>query len=216
MYAFAPEKIPSLVGRNFCLAMASQKVRPTALTPAVFLDRDGTLNVEKNYLYLPEDFEFIPGTPAAIRRLNRAGFKVFIVTNQSGVARGYFSLEDVERLHRYIADRLAEAGAQIDGFYVCPHHPTEGQGRFQRDCACRKGAPGLLLEAADEHHIDLGRSFMVGDKEADIEAGERAGCTPLLVLTGYGATTAAKVSTERARHFADLTRAVDWILKNRG
>jgi D-glycero-D-manno-heptose 1,7-bisphosphate phosphatase len=193
--------------------MASQKVRPTVLTPAVFLDRDGTLNVEKNYLYLPEDFEFIPGTPAAIRRLNRAGFKVFVVTNQSGVARGYFSLEDVERLHRHIADRLAKAGAQIDGFYVCPHHPTEGQGSYVGECDCRKGAPGLLLKAAEEHRIDLGRSFMVGDKEADIEAGERAGCTPLLVLTGYGTATAEKVAPERARRFADLSAAVDWILE---
>jgi D-glycero-D-manno-heptose 1,7-bisphosphate phosphatase len=181
--------------------------------PAVFLDRDGTLNIEKNYLHRPADFEFISGAPEAIRRLNRAGFKVLVVTNQSGVARGYFDLDDVERLHRHIADRLAEADARVDGFYVCPHHPSEGQGPYVRDCACRKGAPGLLLEAAEEHHIDLNRSFMIGDKPADIEAGERAGCTPLLVLTGYGAATAEKIPPERARHFTDLAAAVEWVLK---
>jgi D-glycero-D-manno-heptose 1,7-bisphosphate phosphatase len=196
--------------------MAVEKSGARPGVPAVFLDRDGTLNVEKNYLYRPEDFEFIAGTPAAIRRLNLAGFKVFVVTNQSGVARGYFSLEDVERLHRHISDRLAESGTRIDGFYVCPHHPSEGQGSYVGECDCRKGAPGLLLKAAEEHRIDLGRSFMVGDKEADIEAGERAGCTPLLVLTGYGAATAEKVAPERARRFADLSAAVDWIFENRG
>lgn len=181
--------------------------------PAVFLDRDGTLNVEKEYLYRPADFEFIPGVPEAIRRLNRAGYKVLVVSNQSGVARGYFGLEEVERLHWHIAARLAEHDARIDGFYICPHHPTAGRGALRRHCACRKGEPGLLLQAAAEHGIDLARSFMIGDKEADIEAGERAGCTPLLVLTGYGAATADQVAADRARRFADLAGAVDWVLK---
>jgi D-glycero-D-manno-heptose 1,7-bisphosphate phosphatase len=184
--------------------------------PAVFLDRDGTLNVEKEYLFRPADFEFISGAPEAIRRLNRAGYLVLVVTNQSGVARGYFGLEEVERLHRHIAALLVEHGARIDGFYVCPHHPTAGQGVWRRSCACRKGEPGLLLQAAVEHGIDLARSFMIGDKEADIEAGERAGCTPLLVLTGYGKDTAATVSPDRAGHFADLSAAVSWILENQG
>jgi D-glycero-D-manno-heptose 1,7-bisphosphate phosphatase len=184
--------------------------------PAVFLDRDGTLNVEKEYLHRPVDFEFIPGAPEAIHRLNRAGYKVLVVTNQSGVARGFFGLEEVERLHRHIASRLAEHDARIDGFYVCPHHPTAGQGAWRRSCNCRKGAPGLLLQAAEEHGVDLASSFMIGDKQADIEAGERAGCTPLLVLTGSGKDTAATVSAERVRRFADLGDAVNWILENQG
>jgi D-glycero-D-manno-heptose 1,7-bisphosphate phosphatase len=184
--------------------------------PAVFLDRDGTLNVEKEYLHRPADFEFIPGAPEAIRRLNRAGYKVLVVTNQSGVARGYFELEEVEQLHRYVAARLAEYGARIDGFYVCPHHPTAGRGALRQSCSCRKGEPGLLLQAAAEHGIDLARSFMIGDKDADIEAGERAGCTPLLVLTGYGKATAEAVPADRARHFPDLGAAVDWILEKQG
>ncbi|MEZ4485279.1 MAG: D-glycero-beta-D-manno-heptose 1,7-bisphosphate 7-phosphatase [Syntrophotaleaceae bacterium] len=154
--------------------------------PAVFLDRDGTINVEKNYLHRIEDFEFIPGVPDAIRQLNQAGYLVLVVTNQSGVARGYVSLAEVDALHRHMVQCLAEYGARIDGFYVCPHHPTAGQGALRRDCSCRKGQPGLLLQAADAHGVDLGRSYMIGDKAADMEAGLQAGCSPLLVLTGYG------------------------------
>jgi D-glycero-D-manno-heptose 1,7-bisphosphate phosphatase len=184
----------------------------TTLRPAVFLDRDGTINVEKDYLYRVEDFVFIPGAPEAVRRLNQAGFLVIVVTNQSGVARGFFSLDDVAVLHRHIQGELAKVGARIDGFYRCPHHPTQGVGEFRRDCDCRKGRPGMLLQAAAEHCIDLSRSFMIGDKAADIEAGERAGCVPLLVLTGYGAEEAKKLPKLRARRFSDLAEAVDFIL----
>ncbi|MEZ4598917.1 MAG: D-glycero-beta-D-manno-heptose 1,7-bisphosphate 7-phosphatase [Syntrophotaleaceae bacterium] len=180
---------------------------------AVFLDRDGTLNVEKHYLHRLEDFEFIPGAVEGVSRLKQKGFLVFVVTNQSGVARGYFGLDDVERLHRHVAARFEESGILIDGFYVCPHHPTEGDGDYGVECNCRKGQPGLLLKAAEEHSVDLSRSFMIGDKEADIEAGERAGCTSLLVLTGYGRATAAKISPGRARQFSDLAAAADWILE---
>ena len=180
--------------------------------PAVFLDRDGTINVEKNYLHRIEDFQFIPGAPEAIRQLNRAGYLVLVVTNQSGVARGFFSLAEVEALHRHMSGCLAEYGAKIDGYYVCPHHPTEGQGAWRQQCKCRKGEPGLLLQAAAEHNIDLSRSYMIGDKEADIEAGEKAGCTSLLVLTGYGRETRqALLSANRVKSFADLQAAVDYI-----
>jgi D-glycero-D-manno-heptose 1,7-bisphosphate phosphatase len=159
---------------------------PAVLHPAVFLDRDGTINVERDYLHRVEDFAFIPGAPEAIRRLKAAGFLVIVVTNQSGVARGYYPREAVCRLHEYLQGELRKSGAAIDGFYVCPHHPTEGVGDYRLDCNCRKGAPGLLLQAASDHRIDLRRSFMVGDKLADIEAGVAAGCQPILVRTGYG------------------------------
>lgn len=181
--------------------------------PAVFLDRDGTINVEKNYLHRIEDFQFIEGAPEAIKELNRAGYLVLVVTNQSGVARGYFSLEEVDSLHRHLAQRLAAAGAHVDGFYVCPHHPTAGQGELRSVCSCRKGEPGMLLEAAREHGIDLARSYMIGDKEADVEAGERAGCISLLVLTGYGNETAQVVSSKRAKRFTDLKQAADYICR---
>lgn len=183
------------------------------LRPAVFLDRDGTINVEKDYLYRVEDFTFIPGAPEAIHRLNQAGFLVIVVTNQSGVARGYYTLDDVDVLHRHIQAELAKVGAHIDGFYRCPHHPTQGAGEFRRDCDCRKGHPGMLLQAAAEHRIELARSFMVGDKAADVEAGERAGCVPLLVLTGYGAEEANHLPESRARRFPGLAEAVDFILR---
>jgi D-glycero-D-manno-heptose 1,7-bisphosphate phosphatase len=182
---------------------------------AVFVDRDGTLNVEKDYLFRIEDFEFIPGVPDAIRRLRQAGFLVIVVTNQSGVARGYFSLSEADALHRHIQDELKKAATCIDGFYVCPHHPTEGVGELRRACKCRKGEPGMLLRAAAERGIDLSASFMVGDKVADIDAGERAGCTSLLVLTGYGKTEAVKLSERRVLCFPDLAAAADHILTAR-
>ena len=184
-----------------------------ALKPAVFLDRDGTINVEKNYLYRVEDFEFLPGVPDALRRLQKAGYLIFVVTNQSGVARGYFTLADVDRLHRHLQQELRHQGAVIDGFYVCPHHPERGLAPWRRACNCRKGSPGLLLQAATEHGVDLSRSFMVGDKAADVEAGRRAGCTPLLVLTGYGAVTSAELAGDPVPRCADLAAAVDQILR---
>jgi D-glycero-D-manno-heptose 1,7-bisphosphate phosphatase len=177
---------------------------------AVFLDRDGTINVEKDYLHRVEDFEFIPGAPEAIRRLKDAGFLVVVVSNQSGVARGFFSLDEVEKLHSHLQTELARFGTSVDGFYVCPHHPTEGVGPYRQNCDCRKGNPGMLLQAAADFDVDLKASFMVGDKAADIEAGERAGCRSLLVLTGYGEGEAEKVpSAPRCR---DLCEAADLIL----
>lgn len=181
--------------------------------PAVFLDRDGTINVEKNYLHRIEDFEFIPGAPEAIRQLNRAGYLVLVVTNQSGVARGYFSLAEVDALHRHMVQCLTECGARIDGFYVCPHHPTVGRGEWRQACSCRKGQPGLLLQAAAEHGIDLARSYMVGDKAADLEAGQQAGCSSLLVLTGYGQKTALTLAAKDLKKFADLQAAADYICR---
>jgi D-glycero-D-manno-heptose 1,7-bisphosphate phosphatase len=182
------------------------------LRRAVFLDRDGTINEERNYLHRVEDFAFIPGVPQAIARLNRAGYLVVVVTNQSGVARGYFDLADVQVLHAHVQRQLAKAWARVDGFYICPHHPEEGREPWRRRCDCRKGAPGLLLQAAESLRIDLARSFMVGDKPADIEAGRRAGCMPLLVLTGYGRRTAQSLDPAVAR-FASLVEAVDFILQ---
>ncbi|WP_305043773.1 D-glycero-beta-D-manno-heptose 1,7-bisphosphate 7-phosphatase [Geoalkalibacter sp.] len=180
---------------------------------AVFLDRDGTINVEKDYLFRPADFEFIPGAPEAIARLNRDGYLVVVVTNQSGVARGFFGIEEVRLLHEHLQRRLAAQGAAVDAFYLCPHHPEQGLGPYKIDCDCRKGQPGMLLQAAAEHGIDLTRSFMVGDKLADVQAGRRAGCRSLLVLTGYGREDAKKLQPGEAVVVADLSAAVDYILQ---
>lgn len=153
--------------------------------PAVFLDRDGTINIEKEYLYKAEEFEFTSQAVEAIRLLNQAGYLVVVVTNQSGVARGYYTEDDVRRLHQYVEAQLEVGGAHVDGWYYCPHHPSGGA-PYDLDCDCRKPEPGMLLTAARDLQIDLERSWMVGDKLADIEAGIAAGCRPVLVMTGYG------------------------------
>jgi D-glycero-D-manno-heptose 1,7-bisphosphate phosphatase len=159
---------------------------------AVFLDRDGTVNVEKEYLHRIADFQFILGVPEAITRLRDAGFLVVVVTNQSGVARGYYGLAEVECLHRHVDAELARVGTAVDGWYVCPHHPAAGE-KDLRDCSCRKPLPGMLLQAADDLGIDLSGSFMVGDKGADVEASLAAGCIPILVRTGYGADEESQI-----------------------
>ncbi len=179
---------------------------------AVFLDRDGTINVEKEYLYKVEDFEFIPGAPEAIKSLKDAGFLVIVVSNQSGIGRGYFDEQAVEVLHRHIQEELSGHGTSIDAFYFCPHHPEKGGGDYKIVCDCRKGGPGMLLQAADEYNIDLGNSYMVGDKLADIEAGQRAGCTPVLVLTGYGDSVASEPEITSVEKCLDLNRASMLIL----
>lgn len=156
-----------------------------ATKQAVFLDRDGTINVERDYLYRPEEFVFIPGAVEAIRQFNRSGFLVVVVSNQSGVARGYYGEEEVRLLHRHIDRLLQEAGARVDAWYFCPHHP-DGREPYNRSCECRKPKTGMLRQAAEELGIDLKRSWMIGDKLIDVEAGLAAGCRSVLVLTGYG------------------------------
>lgn len=156
------------------------------MRPAAFLDRDGTINLEKEYLYRIEELEFVPGAPQAIRLLNRAGYLVVVVTNQSGVARGYYGEEDVEKLHRHMAALLAGAGARVDAWLYCPHHP-DGRGSYAIPCSCRKPLPGMLREAARRFSIDLQRSVMIGDKLIDVQAARAAGCRPVLVRSGHGA-----------------------------
>lgn len=178
----------------------------------VFLDRDGTINVEKNYLHKIEEFAFIPGAPQAIKRLKDAGFLVIVVSNQSGVGRGYFDEQAVETLHKHIQEELLAYGTSIDAFYFCPHHPDEGVGDYKIACDCRKEAPGMLLRAAVEHDIDLQQSFMVGDKLADIEAGQRAGCQSILVLTGYGKVAQRHQQIATVEKCRDLDNAATFIL----
>jgi D-glycero-D-manno-heptose 1,7-bisphosphate phosphatase len=149
------------------------------LRPAVFLDRDGTLNVDHNFVHKAEEWEWIPGALEAIKGFNRLGFAVVVVSNQSGIGRGLFTSADVEKLHRWVADEAAKKAARIDGFYFCPHKPDEG-------CACRKPNPGMLIQARDEMGLDLSRSFMAGDKGLDAGAAIAAGVSPFGLLTGQG------------------------------
>jgi len=186
--------------------------------PAVFLDRDGTIIREAEYLRLREQVRLLPRAADAIRRLNEAGFALVVTTNQSGIARGLLTEVDLENVHDVLRQRLAAKGAHLDAIYFCPHHPDVGGEQYRRRCRCRKPAPGLLLQAAKDLHLDLDRSFAVGDSERDLLAGKRVGCRTVLVRTGYGRTTETQSSGPLpADHIArNLGGAVDWILKQSG
>jgi D-glycero-D-manno-heptose 1,7-bisphosphate phosphatase len=171
---------------------------------AVFLDRDGTLIEEVHYLASTEQVRLIPGAADAVRGLNAAGVLVVVVTNQAGVARGYFPEGRVADVHARLSALLAEHGAHIDAYFYCPHHPTEGVGAYRVACACRKPKPGLLLAAARELDIDLARSWMIGDKLCDAQAGVAAGCRSLLVRTGHGRALSADADA-----LPDLAAAVE-------
>ena len=152
----------------------------------MFLDRDGTINLEKGYVHSIEDFEFIPGVPQAIKLLKNGGFLVIVVTNQSGVARGYYPLAAVHRLHGYLSDQLAGFGTGVDAYYICPHHLQGTVIDYAIACSCRKPLPGMIIQAAEDFTIDLARSYMIGDKQSDVEAGLAARCRPMLLATGHG------------------------------
>lgn len=180
------------------------------MQPAVFLDRDGTLNEEVDYLSRPEDLRLIPGAAAAVARLNAKGIPVVVVTNQSGIGRGYYDWRDFSAVMSRMGTLLALESAHLDAVYASPHH-EQGQGDYAHpDHPERKPNPGMLVKAAEEHGLDLARSWMIGDKALDIEAGRRAGCRSCLVLTGYG----GKEDPSGADLVcADLAEAVDRILQ---
>jgi histidinol-phosphate phosphatase family protein len=147
--------------------------------PAVFFDRDGVLNPNAGYPHVPDDARLFDDVAPALHQIKGAGFLLFVVTNQSGVARGFFTLHDVEQFNVALCEQLRTAGIYMkeENFYVCPHGPEDS-------CECRKPKPGLLLRAAQEHNIDLGRSACIGDSESDIEAGQRAGVFAILLDRG--------------------------------
>ncbi len=184
--------------------------------PAVLLDRDGTINEQMGYVNHLSRFHLLPGAARAIRGLNEAGLAVVVVTNQSGLARGYFPESLLEAVHAEMYRLLAQEGARLDGLYVCPHHPEAREERFRLDCDCRKPRTGLLERAAAELGLDLGRSYMVGDRWSDLRCGAAVDATTVLVLTGYGRGDAAYVGpgqTVQPDHVAeDLEAAARWIL----
>jgi D-glycero-D-manno-heptose 1,7-bisphosphate phosphatase len=141
---------------------------------AVFLDRDGTICKDVHYMRSPEQFELLPGAAEGIRRLNELGVKVIVATNQSGIARGYFTHETLQRIHERMIEELSRRGARIDGIYYCPHHPDEG-------CSCRKPKIGLLERAAADFNLDLRKCFVVGDRKLDLDTAKNAGCVGILV-----------------------------------
>lgn len=160
-------------------------MRRHSLKKAVFFDRDGTLNVDVHYLHRIEDFQWMPEAVEAIAYCHRQGYLVVVVTNQSGVARGYYEEADVGRLHQWMNEELARQGvAPIDGFYYCPHHPGAAVPEYAVDCDCRKPKPGMIFTACRELGIDAAQSFMVGDKPRDVECGEAAGAKGVLYEGG--------------------------------
>jgi D,D-heptose 1,7-bisphosphate phosphatase len=189
---------------------------------AIFLDRDGTINEEVGYLDSLDKFKIIPCAYEAIRLINESGMKAVVISNQAGVARGFFTEDFVKITHEHLQAALRQKGAYIDNFYYCPHHPTDGIDPYRKDCNCRKPAPGMLLQAAHDLDIDLTRSYLVGDRFRDMEAANKVGVKGVLVKTGYGQELLQddgpdKAAPENKPDFiaADILEAVRWILKDR-
>ncbi len=181
----------------------------------VFLDRDGTICEEVGYLDSVEQMKLIPRSGEAVALLNRKGFKVVVITNQAGVARGFFPEAILEDLHAQMIRLLKTEGAEVDGIYYCPHHPTDGSPPYLRECNCRKPATGLLEKAAADLNLDLSSAFMIGDHFSDVECGQRIGAETVLLLTGHGREALAKKESwpKPPSHIAaDLYEAVQWIL----
>ena len=184
------------------------------MKPAVFLDRDGTVIEEGGYLNRLDRVSFFPWSVDAVRVLGDAGLRVVVVTNQAGVARGYFDEQFVRATHALIDERMRNGRARIDGYYYCPHHPDGRVASYRAECDCRKPKPGMILRAARELDIDVARSFVVGDRWLDVEMGRAAGATTVLVKTGYGLEDDDRPDGLEADRVADnLMDAAGWILR---
>jgi len=166
--------------------------------PALFLDRDGVINVDRHYIFRREDFEWIPGAQDVIRRFNAMGWWVFVVTNQSGIARGFYTEDDMQALHDWMSAELAKAGARIDRIYHCPFHEDGTIERYRRDSYDRKPKPGMLIRAMTDFPVIKERSFLIGDKQADLDAAKAAGVRGFLFTGG------------------DLAQFADWALADMG
>jgi D-glycero-D-manno-heptose 1,7-bisphosphate phosphatase len=189
------------------------------MKPAVFIDRDGTVNEQMGYINHPSRFRLLPGVTEAFRALNREGYLTIIVSNQSGVARGYFPIELVNSLHSAMKDELLKEGAVIDGIFFCPHYPRASVPEYAVDCTCRKPRTGLIEQACNRFEIDMAGSYVIGDHYTDMELAERAGIRGILVKTGYGAGVIEynlPAMRFKPSYIAnDLLDGVNWIIRNR-
>lgn len=181
----------------------------------VFLDRDGTLNNEASYIRTPDELQLIAGAGTAVHRLNERGLITCVISNQSGVARGYLSERDLVPIHSKLERELARCGGRVDRIYYCPHHPTEGIPPYNIVCDCRKPKTGMLQQGADEFGLDIERSFVIGDSVVDMQAGIALNARAVLVLTGYGVT--AREQCRLADMHLDyvaptIVEAVDFVL----
>lgn len=153
-----------------------------------FLDRDGVINLDHGYVYKKEDFHWVPQAIEAMKILRDYHWEIIIVTNQSGIARGYYTETDLADLHHWMTQQLQASGIDVLDIKFCPHHPTKGLGMYLQDCICRKPAPGMLVQAAKEHHFSLQQSIIFGDKPSDMQAGLSAGCLERILLSTNGTT----------------------------
>lgn len=177
---------------------------------AIFLDRDGTINVEKNYLYRIEDFRFEEGVLHSLKQLYLRGYKLFVVSNQSGIARGYFSEDDLFKLHKYMENICNDYGFKFEQYLYCPHHPDGVVKNYRKVCDCRKPKNLLIEDMIKKYSIDREGSYFIGDKRSDIEAGLRSGLTTILVGTGYGERT--KESFDGYHHFVKrMDEVLDFV-----
>ena len=185
--------------------------------PAVFIDRDGTINEQMGYVNHISRFVLLPGSAEGIRLLNRHQYLAIIVSNQSGVARGYFPMELIERIHGHMQDLLAKKGANIDGIFFCPHYPRGVVPEYSMECDCRKPRTGLVQKACEEFDIDMKNSYVIGDRFSDIELAERSNLQGIMVKTGYGLGDIEYVLPRKPfkpLHIAqDLLHAVRWIIE---
>jgi D-glycero-D-manno-heptose 1,7-bisphosphate phosphatase len=191
----------------------------TSRRAAVFLDRDGTINEEVDFVRTPDQLVLIPGAGGAIRKLNWAGLLTCVISNQSGVGRGLYTEDDLTLIHARLAEELKKEKAMLDRIYYCPHHPTEGVPPYNIACACRKPSPGMLLAAQREFQVELTCSTVVGDRSVDILAGRAVGARTVLVLTGYGRQAVedcAALGLRPDHTVASIVEAVEVILGKDG
>ena len=174
------------------------------MNKAIFLDRDGTINVEKDYIYKKEDLIFEKGAIEALKTFKNLGYKLIVVTNQSGIARNYFTEEDFEIFNSNMQSILKNNGVEIEEFYYCPHHPTKGIGKYKVECDCRKPGNKMIEEAIKKYNIDRDKSYMIGDKKSDIDAGIKSKIKTILVKTGYGKRDMEKINTQETLVCEDL------------
>ena len=187
----------------------------THLAPTVFLDRDGTLIEEVGYLSHLDRIVLYPWSIESVKLLNRAGFKVVVVTNQAGVARGLFDEDFIDEAHRFLDQKFGDGGATIDKFYYCPHHPEASVEAYRCECDCRKPKAGMLWKAAQELQLELSHSFVIGDRLSDLRLGPAVGAKSVLVRTGYGESTARELTDDFEVDYTapELMTAVAWILR---
>ncbi len=185
------------------------------MNKAIFLDRDGTINVEKHYLYKREDFEFLPGVIEALKKLQAAGYILIIVTNQSGIGRGYYTEKDFKILNNWMLSELRNQGILIEDVYYCPHLPDAEVIEYRKDCECRKPKLGMYRQAIRDHQIQVSQSFTIGDKIRDCEICHKTNCKGFLIGTNEKPEVIEKVKTgkyERIRYAVNLAEAAEMIL----